>query len=381
MPAHLLQEDISSSYTTTTTITAPPSRVLQNGRDKLETTPLYLEEDVRPDIKDDIYDPTYKDKEGPSPKVEYVWRNIILMSLLHLGALYGITLIPTCKLYTCLWGLFYYVVSALGITAGAHRLWSHRSYKARLPLRLFLIIANTMAFQNDVYEWARDHRAHHKFSETHADPHNSRRGFFFSHVGWLLVRKHPAVKQKGATLDLSDLEAEKLVMFQRRYYKPGLLLMCFILPTLVPWCFWGETFQHSVFVATFLRYAIVLNVTWLVNSAAHLFGYRPYDKNISPGRISWCHLELWVRASTTTTTPFPMTTLPVSTAGTSTSPHSSLIAWPPLVWPMTGRKSPRPPSWPRLKEPETEATRVAEFGVPQVPFSKASQAEVLMSVY
>jgi stearoyl-CoA desaturase (delta-9 desaturase) len=41
----------------------------------------------------------------------------------------------------------YYVVSALGITAGAHRLWSHRTYKARLPLRLFLIIANTMAFQ------------------------------------------------------------------------------------------------------------------------------------------------------------------------------------------------------------------------------------------
>lgn len=42
---------------------------------------------------------------------------------------------------------FYYVVSALGITAGAHRLWSHRTYKARLPLRFFLIVANTMAFQ------------------------------------------------------------------------------------------------------------------------------------------------------------------------------------------------------------------------------------------
>jgi stearoyl-CoA desaturase (delta-9 desaturase) len=67
-----------------------------------------------------------------------------------------------------------------------------------------------------VYEWARDHRAHHKFSETHADPHNSRRGFFFSHVGWLLVRKHPAVKEKGGKLDMSDLKAEKLVMFQRR---------------------------------------------------------------------------------------------------------------------------------------------------------------------
>ena len=70
-------------------------------------------------------------------------------------------------------------------------------------------------FQNDVYEWSRDHRAHHKFTETHADPHNSRRGFFFSHVGWLLVRKHPAGKEKGGKLDMSDLKAEKLVMFQR----------------------------------------------------------------------------------------------------------------------------------------------------------------------
>ncbi|KAI4530583.1 hypothetical protein MJG53_018666 [Ovis ammon polii x Ovis aries] len=282
MPAHLLQEEISSSYTTTTTITAPPSRVLQNGGGKLEKTPLYLEEDIRPEMRDDIYDPTYQDKEGPKPKLEYVWRNIILMGLLHLGALYGITLIPTCKIYTFLWVLFYYVISALGITAGVHRLWSHRTYKARLPLRVFLIIANTMAFQNDVFEWSRDHRAHHKFSETDADPHNSRRGFFFSHVGWLLVRKHPAVREKGATLDLSDLRAEKLVMFQRRYYKPGVLLLCFILPTLVPWYLWGETFQNSLFFATFLRYAVVLNATWLVNSAAHMYGYRPYDKTINP---------------------------------------------------------------------------------------------------
>ncbi|XP_029425467.1 acyl-CoA desaturase isoform X2 [Nannospalax galili] len=278
MPAHMLQK-ISGSYTTTTTITEPPSGGPQNGKEKLKNMPLYLE-DIRPEMKEDIHDPTYQDAEGPPPKLEYVWRNIILMALLHMGALYGITLIPSCKLYTCLFAVLCYVISALGITAGAHRLWSHRTYKARLPLRIFLIIANTMAFQNDVYEWARDHRAHHKFSETHADPHNSRRGFFFSHVGWLLVRKHPAVKEKGGKLDMSDLEAEKLVMFQRKYYKPGLLLMCFILPTLVPWYYWGETFLNSLYVSTFLRYTAVLNATWLVNSAAHLYGYRPYDKNI-----------------------------------------------------------------------------------------------------
>ncbi|KAM6184161.1 acyl-CoA desaturase 1-like isoform 3-T3 [Erethizon dorsatum] len=280
MPAHTLQE-FSSSHTTTTTITAPPSGGLRNGGEKGEKMALYSGEDIRPEIKDDIRDPNYEDEEGPVPELEYVWRNIILIALLHAAALYGIILVPTCKFYTWLWVYMYYMISGLGITAGAHRLWSHRTYKARLPLRIFLIIANTMAFQIDVYAWARVHRTHHKFSDTHADPHNSQRGFFFSHVGWLLVRQHPAVKEKGRLLDMSDLKAEKLVMFQRRYYIPGVLLLCFILPTLVPWYCWGETFLHSLYVATFLRYAATLNATWLVNSAAHLYGYRPYDKNIN----------------------------------------------------------------------------------------------------
>lgn len=63
-----------------------------------------------------------------------------------------------------------------GITAGAHRLWAHRTYKAKLPLRILLAIFQTMAFQNHIYEWVRDHRAHHKFTDTDADPHNASRG-------------------------------------------------------------------------------------------------------------------------------------------------------------------------------------------------------------
>ena len=57
-----------------------------------------------------------------------------------------------------------------------------------------------MALQNDIYEWSRDHRVHHKFSETNADPHNANRGFFFSHMGWLLLKKHNDVKEKGTFL-------------------------------------------------------------------------------------------------------------------------------------------------------------------------------------
>lgn len=74
----------------------------------------------------------------------------------------------------------------------------------------------TVAFQNSIHEWSRDHRVHHKYSETHADPHNAKRGFFFAHMGWLLCRKHPALIQKGKGLDLSDLESDSVVMFQKK---------------------------------------------------------------------------------------------------------------------------------------------------------------------
>lgn len=106
--------------------------------------------------------------------------------------------------------------AAYGITAGAHRLWSHKSYKARLPLRIFLMLLQTVAFQNSIFEWVRDHRVHHKFTDTDADPHNASRGFFFSHMGWLLIRKHPDVKEKGKTIDMSDLEQDGVVMFQQK---------------------------------------------------------------------------------------------------------------------------------------------------------------------
>ncbi|MBN3302759.1 WNT8B protein, partial [Amia calva] len=138
------------------------------------------------------------------------------MSMLHAGAVYALFLLPSASAATLAWSFICFMISALGVTAGAHRLWSHRSYKASLPLRMFLATANSMAFQNDIYEWARDHRVHHKYSETDADPHNAVRGFFFSHIGWLLVRKHPDVIEKGRKLELGDLRADKVVMFQRK---------------------------------------------------------------------------------------------------------------------------------------------------------------------
>lgn len=70
--------------------------------------------------------------------------------------------------------------------------------------------------QRDAYTWAHDHRIHHKYTETDADPHNAKRGFFFSHVGWLFLTPHPHVIDKRKIVDLSDLEADQIVMWQKK---------------------------------------------------------------------------------------------------------------------------------------------------------------------
>lgn len=67
-----------------------------------------------------------------------------------------------------------------------------------------------------------------------------------------------------------------------RYYKLSVLLMCFLVPMFVPWHFWGESLWVAYFIPALLRYALVLHASWLVNSAAHMWGNRPYDKTINP---------------------------------------------------------------------------------------------------
>ncbi|XP_068154326.1 acyl-CoA Delta-9 desaturase-like [Drosophila tropicalis] len=226
-------------------------------------------------------------KKAEKRKLALVWRNIILFGYLHLAALYGgYLLLFQAKWTTIAFAFALYSMGMIGITGGAHRLWAHRSYKAKWPMRLILIIFNTIAFQDAAFHWARDHRVHHKYSETDADPHNATRGFFFSHVGWLLCKKHPDVVAKGKGLDLSDLRADPILMFQKRHYMILMPLACFILPTLIPVYYWDESLLNAWFVATMFRWCFQLNTTWLVNSAAHKFGNRPYDKTINPSQTA-----------------------------------------------------------------------------------------------
>nr|BAR72986.1 delta11-desaturase [Ostrinia furnacalis] len=221
-------------------------------------------------------------KSNSLPKLEILHLNVMTFTSLHLSALYGLYLgFTSVKWATIGLGIIFYFFAEIGITAGAHRLWSHRSYKAKLPLEILLIVFNSMAFQNTALSWARDHRVHHKCPDTNGDPHNANRGFFYSHVGWLMTKKSDEVIKQGKLCDVADLYSNPVLRFQKKYAVPFIGTLCFVLPTLIPMYFWGETLNNAWHFNMF-RYVVNLNATFCVNSVVHKWGYKPYDKNICP---------------------------------------------------------------------------------------------------
>jgi len=192
---------------------------------------------------------------------------------------------PPVKWETLLFASLLWPVSGLGITAGAHRLWAHKSYSAHFALRLFLMLCNSVANQGSIYHWARDHRTHHLHSDKPSDPHDRNRGFFYAHMGWLLVKKPAAVVEAGRAVDISDLKRDGLVMFQKSADPWWNFMWSFAIPGFVSVYLWGDTLWNGFLFAGVLRYVYVLHCTWAVNSIVHSdwFGNpSPYDEDAPP---------------------------------------------------------------------------------------------------
>ncbi|KAG5307791.1 ACO11 desaturase, partial [Pseudoatta argentina] len=207
-----------------------------------------------------------------------IWRNIIVIVVLHIVAIYLFaTRYREAKFWTWIWSILYLLSAGFGITAGLHRLWAHRSYSAKLPLRILLVLLYCLAGQTHPSKWLRVHRTHHRYTDTCADPHNANRGFFFSHIGWLMMKHHPAVKKYGKNVDMSDIAADSVIRFVDKYYALIMVPLCFVLPAVVPVYVWNETWDTSI-SSVIIRYVWALNSTFSVNSFAHLWGNRPYNR-------------------------------------------------------------------------------------------------------
>jgi len=242
-----------------------------------ETTAV---DDVSPD---DNYVRKVLAKEKPLPPITLrnLHKNINVISTLALTvvpllSLYG-ALTTEVKWQTALWAVLYYFYTGLGITAGYHRLFAHRSYTASLPLQYFLALGGSGAVEGSIKWWSRGHRAHHRYTDTDLDPYSAHKGFWWSHVGWMLVKP----RRKPGVADVSDLSKNEVVKWQHRWYVYLIVGMGFVFPTLVAGLGWGD-YCGGFFFAGAARLLFVHHSTFCVNSLAHWLGDTPFDDKHTP---------------------------------------------------------------------------------------------------
>jgi len=185
------------------------------------------------------------------------------------------------------WALFvfYYYATGFGITLGYHRLFSHISFKAKWPVKLFVLLFGAASFENSAHDWCADHRIHHKHVDEDEDPYDISKGFFYAHIGWLLFRLKPPV----TITNVKDLEADPLVMWQHRYVQWIGAFVGFVVPAILGYGFAkimgytnpGMTALAAFLIAGLLRTVVVQQGTFCINSLCHMIGRQPYSTDHS----------------------------------------------------------------------------------------------------
>jgi stearoyl-CoA desaturase (delta-9 desaturase) len=238
-------------------------------------------------------------KNIPFNRVEWVTSGFLIVT-----ALLTFTAVPAYLLHTkwdwFLFGvfLFYYIATGTSITLGYHRLFSHNAFKAKWPVKLFVLLFGAAAFENSALWWSSGHRKHHKHVDTDGDPYDITKGFFWAHMGWLMFRLKPEAPMEN----VQDLKKDRMVMWQHKWIHPISFLVSFIIPaligygyarytptlfptltpTLTPW----EGALGGFLLCGVARVVMVQHATFCINSLCHMVGTRPYSTSHT-GRDSW----------------------------------------------------------------------------------------------
>ncbi len=214
-----------------------------------------------------------------SEKLPIAWNIIIYMAAVHLVALFAF--LPSNFNWQALGVAFflYWLTAGIGITLGFHRLVSHRSFQTPKWLEYLLVFCGTLACQGGPIDWIGLHRIHHKFSDTPNDPHDSNRGFWWSHLGWMLYDIPANQEVERYTQDIGD---DPFYKFCQKSLIPIQVVLGILLYLAGGWPFviWG----------IFVRLVVVFHCTWFVNSATHKFGYVSHTSNDNSRNCWWVAL-------------------------------------------------------------------------------------------
>jgi len=165
-------------------------------------------------------------------------------------------------------------ITGLSITAGYHRLYSHRAYKVHPIIETIVLFFGAMAGQGSALRWSFDHRLHHAYVDTDDDPYSIKKGFWYAHFLWILEKPRPIDSKV-----VPDLLKNKLVMFQEKHSGKAMILTNFLAFITVGWLL--NDYLGAFLIALWTRLFTLHHFTWFINSLAHTWGDKPFSQEQS----------------------------------------------------------------------------------------------------
>ena len=162
----------------------------------------------------------------------------------------------------------------LSVTAGYHRLFSHKTYQAAWPVRLFFLVFGAGALENSVLNWCADHRVHHAHVDEERDPYNITKGFWWAHMGWIFFEN-----ETPPASVVRDLTEDPLVRWQDKYYALIGLGVALGIPLAVG-LLTGNVLG-CLLIGGVLRIVVSHHGTFFINSLCHMIGRQPYSREHS----------------------------------------------------------------------------------------------------
>lgn len=194
------------------------------------------------------------------------WNTTVFMALFHIGAVAALFVWTWQSLVVAI--VLWWISASPGVGMGFHRLLTHRGYKTSRVVEYLLTICGTLALEGGPIYWVVTHRIHHAYTDSPGDPHTPRDGGWWSHMGWILRGR--AQRHTRATVEryAPDLAKDRFHVWLNRLYWLPLTLLGLALLAIGGWPY--------LMSGIFLRVTLNLHATWLVNSAAHMWGKRRF---------------------------------------------------------------------------------------------------------
>lgn len=216
-------------------------------------------------------------RQAPDKAPPPWWVDSIPFLIMHAIAIGGLFTVEWT------WGalalvLVTYYARMFGITAGFHRYFSHRAFKTGRVFQFILAYLGSMTAQRSVLWWSGHHVDHHKYSDTEKDIHSPKKGFWWSHMMWMLVRDYDETPEK----QIRAFEKYPEIMWLHRYWLVAPISLAVGLYLAGGWfaLFWG------FFFSTFLTW----HGTFVINSLAHVWGKRRYATSDTSRNNLWLSL-------------------------------------------------------------------------------------------